>query len=265
VVVAGAALRCIRDERLYLAAGWGDFGSYCQEKWEMHRETVDRMLRCAEVARVLEEAGKKLPRSEYALRVLAPLVVKPIGLIEVWERAAAASPDGMPTGAILDRIIRTGSPDRIIDAAPVPDPVEPVAPEDMPLGIPAVSAAPDAPEEIDWDAFIRGEIAPAGSSGGSGGGGGGADMTDAQRISRMMRAFGQIASVSERLRDMARGLGPELAEDDRAIELDAAARGASAAFEEACEAVQGWYSGDEAGLPEPEITEADFPEPFKFS
>ena len=59
VVVAGAALRCIRDERLYLAAGWGDFGSYCQEKWEMHRETVDRMLRCAEVARVLEEAGKK--------------------------------------------------------------------------------------------------------------------------------------------------------------------------------------------------------------
>ena len=252
VVVAGAALRQIRDRRLYIAAGWSTFDAYCQEQWEMRRETVDRMLRSADVADVLVSAGKKLPRSEYALRVLAPLAANPIGLIEVWDRVAAEMPDGVPTGAALDRVIHAGDPSKIVDPAPV----------DMPDVKPVAPAVPEVPE-VDWDAVIRGEV--GGKSGGGAGDADAVELTDAQRVSRMMRAFGQITAVSEKLRDMARGLGPELAEDDRAVELDAAARAASAAFEEACEAVQGWYSGDDAGLPEPEITAADFPEPFRFA
>lgn len=107
VLEMGAALRSIRDDRLFRRSGYSSFDVYCRDRWDMRRETADRMIRTAEVAGMLTDAGAELPRSEYALRMLTPLAGNPKEMVAIYNYAVSEVGVVKVTGALIADIIRT--------------------------------------------------------------------------------------------------------------------------------------------------------------
>lgn len=66
----GDALREVHDHRLYGAAGYTTFASYCAERWRMSRQHAYRLMTSAGVAEDVSPVGDRLP-SERVARELA--------------------------------------------------------------------------------------------------------------------------------------------------------------------------------------------------
>jgi hypothetical protein len=79
---AGAYAR-IRDERLYRAAGFSSFDSYCRERFGHDRGYADKVIRAAGVAAELSPMGLTL--NERQARELAPLRDDPEAMAEVMD------------------------------------------------------------------------------------------------------------------------------------------------------------------------------------
>lgn len=86
-----ALLREIRDDRLYLAAGFDTFDAYCLERWELSRRHVDRLVAWDEVAEATKAAGLPAPEKESHARELADL--EPELAAEIWKETIAAAED----------------------------------------------------------------------------------------------------------------------------------------------------------------------------
>jgi hypothetical protein len=231
----------------------------------MRRETVDRMIRAVDVADVLARAGKPLPLTEYALRPLAPFLGEPSELVEVYSRAEEMVPaGGTVTSTMLERVIHSGDPDRTVDATGT-EVIKTSCPGALPEDVDVPVGGVDP--ETDWDAFIRGEIAAAGGSSAGGGGGGDVrELTQGQRLSRLTKLMERIEVLAGQAHVLADELDQDVdaADDDRAVALNEATGGAAVAMDQVAGVVQAWFSGDEAGLPEPDITPSDFPVEFKY-
>jgi len=83
------ALVEIRDLRLYLTAGYTEFGRYCREKLDMGKSTVNRQIAIGEVYSAVASTGATtLPTSERQMRPLLWLR-RPEQQAAVWRRSVA--------------------------------------------------------------------------------------------------------------------------------------------------------------------------------
>jgi hypothetical protein len=85
-IEVGQALLEVRDARLYRATH-GTFEDYCRERWDMRRESADRLVRAAEVVAGINPMGLSTPSSERVARELAPLRDQPGVMREAWTEA----------------------------------------------------------------------------------------------------------------------------------------------------------------------------------
>jgi hypothetical protein len=103
----GKALDEIREQKLYRETH-KTFEAYCQEKWGMARQTANRFIGAARVMEILEPIGSKIPTKESQIRPLAQL--PPELQIKIWQEAVESSPNGIPTGAAVKRLVEERFP-----------------------------------------------------------------------------------------------------------------------------------------------------------
>lgn len=99
-IEVGTALCRIRDERLYVAKGYGSFNEYCEAVWEWKKSYVSRVIQAADIARELP-IGNFL-ETESQARELAK--VPEADRAEVVEKAAKS---GKVTAKSLRAAMRT--------------------------------------------------------------------------------------------------------------------------------------------------------------
>jgi hypothetical protein len=87
-IEVGEALFIIRDKRLYRRE-FNTFEDYCQEKWSMPRQHVNRMISGYKIVNHLEPIGSILPESESQIRPLTSL--EPEIQKEVWNEVVKQS------------------------------------------------------------------------------------------------------------------------------------------------------------------------------
>ncbi|MCL1466402.1 MICOS complex subunit MIC60 [Argonema galeatum] len=98
----GKALDEIRENKLYRETH-KTFEDYCQEKWGIARQTANRFIGAARVMENLEPMGSKNPTNERQVRPLTQL--PPAIQLEIWQEAVALAPNGIPTGAAVQRLV----------------------------------------------------------------------------------------------------------------------------------------------------------------
>jgi len=98
----GKALEEIREHKLYRETH-KTFEAYCQDKWGIARQTANRLISAARVTEILEPIGSKIPKKENQVRPLNGLA--PELQIEIWQEAVALAPNGVPTGALVKRLV----------------------------------------------------------------------------------------------------------------------------------------------------------------
>ncbi|WP_373535299.1 hypothetical protein [Microcoleus sp.] len=103
----GKALDEIREEKLYRETH-KNFEAYCQQKWGIARRTAYRFIDAAKVMDNLCPIGHKIPTKENQVRPLAGL--SPELQLEIWQEALELSPNGMPTGATVQRLVEQRFP-----------------------------------------------------------------------------------------------------------------------------------------------------------
>ncbi|WP_293341585.1 hypothetical protein [Microcoleus sp. CAWBG58] len=98
----GKALDEIREQKLYRESHKA-FDAYCREKWGIAKQTANRFIAAAHVMENLTPMGVKIPANERQVRPLAGL--SPELQLEIWQEALESSPNGMPTGAAVQRLV----------------------------------------------------------------------------------------------------------------------------------------------------------------
>ena len=98
----GKALDEIREQKLYRATH-KSFEAYCRERWAIARRTADQFIAAARVMENLSAIALRIPTKENQVRPLAGL--SPELQLEIWEEALELSPNGMPTGAAVQRLV----------------------------------------------------------------------------------------------------------------------------------------------------------------
>jgi hypothetical protein len=102
-VQVGEALAEIRDRRLYREQGFSRFEDYCHERWGWNRDYANKQIRAADVVRNLDTTVS-IPVTERQVRPLTAL--SPQQQREVWANAVAQSPNGQPTAAGVEAVIK---------------------------------------------------------------------------------------------------------------------------------------------------------------
>lgn len=111
----GKALDEIREQKLYRESH-KTFEAYCQEKWGIARRTADRFIGAARVMENLRPMGLKIPANERQVRPLTGL--SPEIQLEIWQQALDLCPNGMPTGAAVQRLVEQRFPATGSDRTP---------------------------------------------------------------------------------------------------------------------------------------------------
>jgi hypothetical protein len=101
--VAGAALREIRDNRLYRDTHF-TFEEYCQAEFGLSRRHADRQIAVTKVLDDLRPLGLTGPANEAQARALAP--VPPEQRQDVWREAVDSAPAGKVTAAHVEETAR---------------------------------------------------------------------------------------------------------------------------------------------------------------
>ncbi|MEG4984681.1 hypothetical protein QUB08_02705 [Microcoleus sp. BR0-C5] len=103
----GKALDEIREQKLYRESH-KTFDAYCREKWGIAKQTANRFIAAAQVIENLTPMGVKIPANERQVRPLTGL--SPELQLEIWQEALESSPNGMPTGAAVQRLVEQRFP-----------------------------------------------------------------------------------------------------------------------------------------------------------
>ncbi|NJL69698.1 MAG: hypothetical protein HC894_29665 [Microcoleus sp. SM1_3_4] len=103
----GKALDEIREQKLYRETH-KSFENYCRDKWGIARQTANRFISAAQVIENLTPMGVKIPANERQVRPLTGL--PPEVQLEIWQEALESSPNGMPTGAAVQRLVEQRFP-----------------------------------------------------------------------------------------------------------------------------------------------------------
>jgi N6-adenosine-specific RNA methylase IME4 len=103
-LAVGQALLDIRTARLYRVAGYGDFDTYCRQRWGWDRTYAHRLQQAAQVAALLPIGNT--PANEAQARELVPLLGAPDALTAVWAELRAAYGDTV-TADVIRRAVRS--------------------------------------------------------------------------------------------------------------------------------------------------------------
>jgi|SRR5262245_16126273 len=101
----GQDLMTIRDGKLY-RRDYGTFEEYLRQRWDMDRSYGKRLMAAAQVVESLKMApmGAILPVNERQVRPLTSL--EPEDQRTVWQAAVQTAPEGKPTGAHVERVVK---------------------------------------------------------------------------------------------------------------------------------------------------------------
>jgi hypothetical protein len=104
-VEVGNALMEIRNGRLYQAQ-YDTFEDYCRERWVMGRSYVNKLISASEVVQNLGTIvpRNELPQTESQARPLSQLT--PDQQREVWPLVLETAPNGKPTAAIVESVVK---------------------------------------------------------------------------------------------------------------------------------------------------------------
>lgn len=105
-IEVGEVLCRIRDERLYLAAGYDSFDRYCRERWDLGRSRIYQLIAAHEVVRELPPDTPQ-PANEAQARALKQ--VKPEDRAAVMEEAVRATGGKLTAQAIKDAASKPAS------------------------------------------------------------------------------------------------------------------------------------------------------------
>lgn len=97
----GLALMHIRDERLYE----GRFAEYVEKRFELLSHKAYRMIRAAEVAQRLQEAGLSIPKNEGQAHRIHELINDPDEQVEFWQRVLEQK--SRPTAKTIDEVAKS--------------------------------------------------------------------------------------------------------------------------------------------------------------
>ncbi|MEG4517234.1 MULTISPECIES: hypothetical protein [unclassified Microcoleus] len=103
----GKALNEILVQKLYRETH-KTFEVYCLEKWNIARRTAYQFIEAALVMENLCAIAHILPRKENQVRPLTKL--SPELQIQIWQEAVESSPNGIPTGAAVKRLVEERFP-----------------------------------------------------------------------------------------------------------------------------------------------------------
>jgi len=119
---AGAALREIREDRLYVLSGFQSFEAYCQQRWGFNRRYGDRLIEMADTCDALradESARTQLPRSEWQQRPLGGL--PPEEKRAAWAEAQEIAGGKPPTHRQVAKAVERAHPSTVVET-PRPEP-----------------------------------------------------------------------------------------------------------------------------------------------
>ncbi len=111
----GKALNEILVQKLYRETH-KTFEAYCLEKWNIARRTAYQFIEAAQVMENLCAIAHILPRKENQVRPLTKL--SPELQIQIWQEAVESSPNGIPTGAAIKRLVEERFPSDGSDRTP---------------------------------------------------------------------------------------------------------------------------------------------------
>jgi hypothetical protein len=98
----GKALDEICDKRLYRETH-KSFEAYCRDKWRIARPRAYQFINAAQVVENLSAIGAQIPTNERQVRPLTGL--PRAAQVEIWQKAVALAPNGIPTGAAVQRLV----------------------------------------------------------------------------------------------------------------------------------------------------------------
>jgi hypothetical protein len=102
----GNALATLRNKRLFRTE-FATFEEYCRNKFGLARSSADELIRSAQTAQTLIEAGVELPPHTTAT-VLRPISSLPAAELKVacWQFAQSLAPARGPTQPLVARLVR---------------------------------------------------------------------------------------------------------------------------------------------------------------
>jgi hypothetical protein len=103
----GKALEEIREQKLYRETH-KNFEAYCHEKWGITKRRAYQFIDAAEIMENLCTNVHNSLVKEYQIRPLKGL--PPEVQLEIWQEAVESSPNGMPTGAAVQRLVEQRFP-----------------------------------------------------------------------------------------------------------------------------------------------------------
>lgn len=98
----GKALVEIRDRKLYRESQ-KTFEDYCRYRSSIGRQRAFQFISAAQVRENLSTNGRQIPTSERQVRPLTGLL--PELQREIWQEAVESAPNGIPSGAIVQRLV----------------------------------------------------------------------------------------------------------------------------------------------------------------
>jgi hypothetical protein len=120
-VEVGQSLMAIRDGRLY-RDDYGTFEDYCRERWGFSRMRASQLISAAEVVGNVNR-GLQIPTNERQTRPLSQL--PPAQQAEAWQQAVETAPNGKPTAAHVQDVVKSFDYKRDTKAARPADIYEP--------------------------------------------------------------------------------------------------------------------------------------------
>ncbi|MCC3422820.1 MAG: hypothetical protein JGK12_02570 [Microcoleus sp. PH2017_01_SCD_O_A] len=103
----GKALEEIREQKLYRETH-KNFEAYCHEKWGITKRRAYQFIDAAEIMENLCTNVHNSLVKEYQIRPLKGL--PPEVQLEIWQEAVESSPNGIPTGAAVQRLVEQRFP-----------------------------------------------------------------------------------------------------------------------------------------------------------
>jgi len=117
-VIAGSALKDIRDGKLYKASHSG-FEEYCKDRWNFSAKHAYRLIAAAEIVEQLKAgkgrvSPKSLPQRESQVRSLVRLSETRCSPAAVWKQAVKEAKGKAPSATLVSRLVnerlgKTGS------------------------------------------------------------------------------------------------------------------------------------------------------------
>ena len=104
-VYSGFALAGIRDEKLYLEAGYKNFEAYCRGRWQFSRQRAYQLIHAASLAVYLStEVDMAPPNNEVQVRPLVGRDLDEAG--RIWKLAIEMASGAPITGTLVKKAIK---------------------------------------------------------------------------------------------------------------------------------------------------------------